>query len=74
MTVWNVYWQNSNFGQHDINNSIAGWDLKYENKLFQQFDKNYGMEDNSWINLMGIVLNWMRIVCYHFAGATSMNK
>lgn len=27
MTAWNVYWQNSNFGKHGINNTIPGWDL-----------------------------------------------
>lgn len=74
MTAWKVYWQNSNFGKQDINDIIAGLDLKYENTLFRQFDKNYVMEDNSWIDLIGIVLNWMRIMCYHFARATSMKK
>lgn len=74
MTAWKVYWQNSNFGKHDIINIFAGWDLKYENTLFRQFHKTYGMEDNSWIGFIHIVLNWMRIVRYHFARATSMKK
>lgn len=46
----------------------------FENALFRQFDKIYGIQDNSWIDLIGIVLNGMRIVSCYFARAASMKK
>lgn len=57
MTAWKVYWQNFNFGKCDVNDSIADWDLKNGNTLFRHLDKKYGMEDNSQIDLIGIILN-----------------
>lgn len=57
-----------------FSDSIAGWDFRNEDTLFRQLDENYGMEDNPWIDLIGIILNWMRIVSYNFSRVRSIEE